>query len=75
VPVEEIVVTFDEHLSDAALAVETAYVSDPANATFERRYGRAWALVLHDELATWADPSRSAGPRPSSPWPRGSPAG
>ena len=61
VPLEEISGTFDEHLTDAAMAVETEYVSDPANATFERPYGRAWALVLHDELATWGDGAPEGG--------------
>ena len=38
------------------LAVEAAYLADPARATFERTYGWAWLLELGRELGTWDDP-------------------
>lgn len=47
----------NDHLSAANLAVEAAYLTQPARTSFERPYGRAWALVLAAELRRWADES------------------
>ena len=48
----------DAMLTEANLAVETAYLGRPSARGFERPYGWAWALMLHDEMvqhsAAWA---------------------
>ena len=41
----------DTMLTPANVAGELAYLSRPASAGFERPYGWAWALALHDEAA------------------------
>lgn len=41
---------FDEHLTEANVAVETAYAAHPSRAGFERPYGWAWLLKLCAEL-------------------------
>jgi hypothetical protein len=42
---------FDRQLTPEKLAVETAYLSAPGRAGFERPYGWAWVLMLSAELA------------------------
>jgi DUF2891 family protein len=56
VPAAEIRSLLDEHLAVERLAVEAAYLADPAHRTFQRPYGRSWALLLAHEAATWDDP-------------------
>lgn len=61
---EEIVGVLDEHLSARAMAGEMAYLGRPLARSFERTYGWAWALKLHEELvvlAEWAESARTAG--------------
>jgi len=45
-------------LTEANFAAETAYLARPSTRGFERPYGWAWALMLHDEMvqhnAAWA---------------------
>ena len=41
---------FDAQLSEANIAGEVAYLSEPARGTFERPYGWAWLLMLAAEL-------------------------
>lgn len=41
---------FDEHLTDAAVAAEVAYLEPTQRATFERPYGWAWAQMLSAEM-------------------------
>lgn len=38
------------HFTPANIAVETAYLSRPNSGSFERTYGWAWLLKLHEEL-------------------------
>jgi hypothetical protein len=44
-------VLFDEHLTEANVAAEVAYLTAPLHATFERPYGWAWMHMLAAELA------------------------
>ncbi len=48
---------FDEQLLPEKVAVELAYLEQPARATFERPYGWAWLLMLCAELARHRDGS------------------
>ena len=43
-----------DHLSEAAMEGELAYLTD--NPAFERPYGWAWLLLLQAEFASWDDP-------------------
>jgi len=52
VPAEQIRSVFDEHWTPAAIAAEVAHAA--ANPGWERPYGWAWALTLHEEAASWA---------------------
>jgi hypothetical protein len=45
----------DQMLVPARAAGELAYLQRPASAGFERPYGWAWLLALHDELCQHAD--------------------
>ncbi len=45
-----------ENLTAANLRVEDAYLRDPGRAPYERPYGWAWLLKLHEELYRWDDP-------------------
>ncbi len=56
-----------EHLSEAALAVESAYFEARENRSFERMYGWAWALRLAAELRSWEDPQAQAWARAMAP--------
>jgi len=52
VPAQEIGAVFDQHWTPEAIATEVAFaVSSPG---WERPYGWAWALTLHEEAASWA---------------------
>jgi Protein of unknown function (DUF2891) len=52
VPAEQIRRVFDEHWTPAAIAAEVAHAA--GNPGWERPYGWAWALTLHEEAASWA---------------------
>jgi hypothetical protein len=45
-----------ELLTEANLAVETAFFDTPHQRWVERPYGWSWLLALHHELAIWEDP-------------------
>lgn len=45
----------DGNLSAANLAAEARYFAEPGRAGFERTYGWAWLLKLHEELLDWDD--------------------
>jgi hypothetical protein len=44
------------NLTDANVRAEDEYFRDPGRAPYERPYGWAWLLKLHEELYRWADP-------------------
>ncbi len=46
----------ERRLTVEGLAAEAAYFDRPANRSFERMYGWAWALRLALELRSWDDP-------------------
>ena len=46
----EIAALFDDRITEANAAKETAYLARPDSRGFERPYGWAWALALHAEL-------------------------
>ncbi len=48
-----------ENLTAANLRVEDEYLRDTGRPSFERPYGWAWLLKLHEELYHWADPDAS----------------
>jgi hypothetical protein len=52
VPAEQIERVFEEHWTPAAIAAEVAHAV--AHPGWERPYGWAWALTLHEEAASWA---------------------
>jgi len=52
VPAAEIRAVFDEHWTPAAIAAEVAFAG--THPGWERPYGWAWALTLHEEAASWA---------------------
>jgi hypothetical protein len=52
VPAADIRALFDEHWTPAAIAAEVAFAASSPG--WERPYGWAWALTLHEELASWA---------------------
>jgi len=45
-----------ENLTAANVRAEDEYFRDPGRAPYERPYGWAWLLKLHEELYHWADP-------------------
>jgi hypothetical protein len=45
-----------ENLTALNVRVEDEYFRDPGRAPYERPYGWAWLLKLHEELYHWADP-------------------
>ena len=53
VPAAEIRAVLDEHWTPPAIAAEVAFAASSPG--WERPYGWAWALTLHEELASWAD--------------------
>jgi Protein of unknown function (DUF2891) len=54
VPEADIRAGLDAHLTAEALHAEAAYLAEQPS--WERPYGRGWALRLAHELATWDDP-------------------
>jgi Protein of unknown function (DUF2891) len=52
VPAAEIRAVLDEHWTPEAIAAEVAFAG--AHPGWERPYGWAWALTLHEEAASWA---------------------
>lgn len=46
---------FDRRVTDDAVAVEAAYLTDPARRSWERPYGWAWLLTLAAELRAAGD--------------------
>ncbi len=45
-----------ENLTAANLRIEDEYFRDPGRPSYERPYGWAWLLKLHEELYHWDDP-------------------
>lgn len=56
VPVAKACACLDELLTEANIAAEVAFFTDPNHCTLERPYGWGWFLTLAHELATWDDP-------------------
>jgi hypothetical protein len=46
----------DANLTAENIRAEDEYFRDPARASYERPYGWAWLLKLHEELYLWDDP-------------------
>jgi hypothetical protein len=46
----------DANLTPENIAAEDAYFRDPGRPSYERPYGWAWLLKLHEELYLWDDP-------------------
>ncbi|HLM58410.1 MAG TPA: DUF2891 domain-containing protein [Pyrinomonadaceae bacterium] len=44
------------NLTEENLKIEDEYLRDPGRPSFERPYGWAWLLKLHEELYSWDDP-------------------
>jgi len=55
-PEAEIRAALAANLTVENLRVEDDYFREPGRASFERPYGWAWLLKLHEELYQWADP-------------------
>ena len=55
-PEADIRAALAENLTAANVRVEDEYFRDPGRAPYERPYGWAWLLKLHEELYRWADP-------------------
>jgi Protein of unknown function (DUF2891) len=53
VPAEEIRAVLATHWTSAAIAAEVAFAASSPG--WERPYGWAWALTLHEEAASWAE--------------------
>ena len=53
VPAAEVRAVLDAHWTPGAIAAEVAFAASSPG--WERPYGWAWALTLHEELAAWAD--------------------
>jgi hypothetical protein len=51
----EIRETLDANLTPANVEVENQYFEAPGRQSFERPYGWAWLLKLHEELDSWDD--------------------
>lgn len=58
-PEADIRAALGENLTADNLRAEDEYLRDPGRAPFERPYGWAWLLKLHEELYRWADPDAS----------------
>ena len=52
----EIRETLDENLTRQNVEAEDQYFKTPGRQSFERPYGWAWLLKLHEELYLWDDP-------------------
>ena len=48
--------TLDANLTDENVRVENDYFKTPGRQSYERPYGWAWLLKLHEELYSWNDP-------------------
>ena len=57
---DEIVGVLDEHLTAEKIAAEAAYFGRPESRAFERTYGWAWALKLHEEVGRGAEAGGAA---------------
>lgn len=55
-PEADIRAALGENLTAANLRAEDEYFRDPGRAPYERPYGWAWLLKLHEELYRWDDP-------------------
>ena len=53
VPADAVKDVFDAHWTAQTIAAEVAFAASSPG--WERPYGWAWALTLHEELASWAD--------------------
>jgi len=53
---ERIRSALNDHLTEANLRAEAAYLAQPARRSFERPYGWAWLLKLAEEVRGWDDP-------------------
>jgi hypothetical protein len=51
----EIRAALDANLTDENIKVEDEYFREPGRQSYERPYGWAWLLKLHEELYTWDD--------------------
>ena len=58
-PESDIRAALEENLTVENLRVEDEYLRDPGRPSFERPYGWAWLLKLHEELYHWDDPDAS----------------
>jgi len=58
-PESDIRAALGENLTAENIRVEDEYLRDPGRPSFERPYGWAWLLKLHEELYHWADPDAS----------------
>src|ERR687890_68816 len=55
-PKADIRAALGENLTAENIRAEDEYFRDPGRAPYERPYGWAWLLKLHEELYRWADP-------------------
>ena len=55
-PEADIRAALSANLTDENIRVEDDYFKEPGRASYERPYGWAWLLKLHEELYHWDDP-------------------
>ncbi|HEV2800193.1 MAG TPA: DUF2891 domain-containing protein [Pyrinomonadaceae bacterium] len=55
-PEGEVRRAIDANLTAENIRLEVEYFNEPGRASFERPYGWAWLLKLHEELYLWDDP-------------------
>ena len=55
-PVADIREAIDANLTEENIRIENEYFKEPGRASYERPYGWAWLLKLHEELYLWSDP-------------------
>src|SRR5215207_2564225 len=55
-PEADVRAALGENLTAENVGVEDEYFRDPGRAPYERPYGWAWLLKLHEELYRWDDP-------------------
>lgn len=55
-PEADIRAALGENLTAENVGVEDEYLRDPGRPSYERPYGWAWLLKLHEELYRWDDP-------------------
>ncbi|HEV2861887.1 MAG TPA: DUF2891 domain-containing protein [Pyrinomonadaceae bacterium] len=58
-PEVEVRAALAANLTAENLKTEDEYLRDPGRPSFERPYGWAWLLKLHEELSLWDDPDAS----------------